>query len=179
MILAAAVRVVGREGLPAASLGVIAKEAGTSKPAVLYHFGSRENLLREMAARALEQFQLNVFDRARADDPADTTRNALDILFAKENRANMAAARELMSLGLRDPVVGERVRSVFDQIEGMVALTLPETHERPLEVAEAMVGSVHGFIQLWLCTGDQDPGPYKAGALRACLQLAGFERAPS
>ena len=53
VILAAAVRVVGREGLPAASLGVIAKEAGTSKPAVLYHFGSRENLLREMAARAL------------------------------------------------------------------------------------------------------------------------------
>src|SRR5215467_3823544 len=52
-ILQAAVRVIGREGLAGASLAAVAKEAPTSKPAVLYHFGSREHLLYEVASLAL------------------------------------------------------------------------------------------------------------------------------
>src|SRR5882672_4970668 len=51
-ILQAAVRVIGREGLSGASLATVAAEAATSKPAVLYHFGSRDRLLHEVSALA-------------------------------------------------------------------------------------------------------------------------------
>jgi AcrR family transcriptional regulator len=56
-ILQAAVRVIGREGLSGASLAAVAAEAGTSKPAVLYHFECRERLLRHVAALAVSTFR--------------------------------------------------------------------------------------------------------------------------
>lgn len=177
-ILSAAVRVVGKEGLPAASLGAIAKEAGTSKPAVLYHFGSRENLLREMSARALQQFTSSAFSVIRSDDPYERTRIGLDNLFAPENKTNVAAARELMSLGLRDPVVGEMVRKSFEEVERAAALLLPDSIEEPERVAEEMVRSVHGFLQVWLCTGGDDPTAFKQGAMNVCLKLNGLPLSP-
>lgn len=50
-ILEAAVRLLGREGYAAASLARIAEEAGVSKRAVLYYFGTREDLFVQVAAR--------------------------------------------------------------------------------------------------------------------------------
>ncbi len=177
-ILSAAVRVVGIEGLPASSLGAIAKEAGTSKPAVLYHFGSRENLLREMSARALKQFTSSAFEVIRSDDPYERTRIELETLFSPENKTNVAAARELMSLGLRDAVVGEMVRKSFEEVERAAALLLPDHVEEPERVAEEMVRSVHGFLQIWLCTGGGDPTPFRQGALNVCLKLADLPPSP-
>jgi AcrR family transcriptional regulator len=54
-ILSAAVRVINREGYGAASLGRIAKEAGTSKSTVLYHFKSKEAINSALIAAVFEE----------------------------------------------------------------------------------------------------------------------------
>ena len=170
-ILAAALRVVGRDGLPSASLGAIAREAGTSKPAVLYHFGSRENLLHEMTARALRELQHVLLDIAREARPPSRTELTLDVTFAKENRQMLAAARELMALGIRDGVVSDLVSNAFDEVERTVAGLLPDHVQDPLRAASDIVRSVYGFLQLWLCHQDEDPGRFQAGALRVSVAL--------
>jgi AcrR family transcriptional regulator len=43
-LVAAAIRVINREGLPSASVDRVAKEAGTTKGTALYHFASKEEL---------------------------------------------------------------------------------------------------------------------------------------
>jgi AcrR family transcriptional regulator len=164
-ILAASVRVVGREGLPAASLGAIAREAGTSKPAVLYHFGSRENLLREMASRSMVYFQARAAEVSQDVGPPNLG-VILEDVFRKEHRLTLMAARELMSLGMRDPVVGEMIRSAYERIDATVAATLPDTLADRFTAAYDLTRAVAGFVQIWLCSGDEDPAPYRAGAQR-------------
>jgi AcrR family transcriptional regulator len=157
--------------LTAASLGLIAREAGTSKPAVLYHFGSRENLLHEMTQRALSELQrvfLEIARHAKHDARAQVT---LDGAFAKENRVMLSAARELMTLGGRDGVVSDLVRRAFEEVEQGVAELLPEGMQDPAQTASDIVRSVFGFLSLWLCHQDVDPGVFQAGALRASLRL--------
>lgn len=171
-ILRAAIRVVGRDGLPAASLGAIAREAGTSKPAVLYHFGSRENLLREMARSGLERFYRGSHKTAQALEAGDQARVILGELFAKENRLFFAAVRELMTLGIRDDVIGEEVQRVSQAMARGVALLLPHPPAEALRVAEQVCWCVQGFIDAWLCSGRDDPTRFRDGAVEAVIRLA-------
>ena len=170
-ILLAALRVVGREGLPAASLGAIAREAGTSKPAVLYHFVSRENLLHHMASRALEHVQQVLLEIAREAERIARTQITLESVFSNANREMLSAARELMALGGRDKVVSDLVRRMFDDVERTVAELLPGPAGEARQIASDIVRSVNGFLHLWLSHQDADPGPFHAGALRVSLQL--------
>jgi AcrR family transcriptional regulator len=61
VLLAAADRVVQRDG-PAASMNVIAAEAGITKPILYRHFGDKGGLYRALAARHIEE----LLDRLRA-----------------------------------------------------------------------------------------------------------------
>ena len=178
-ILLAAIVVAGRDGLPSASLGAIAREAGTSKPAVLYHFGSRENLLRAMAERALTRFAKDVIDASVSDDPLEGSRRGMDIVFVPGYRLQAAALRELMSLGMRDAVVGEMVQKVFAEVERAVALLIEHAVDDADRVAADMVSSIHGFVQVWLCTGAEDPTPFKDGAMRTIAALLASKRKPA
>ncbi|HEX3823860.1 MAG TPA: TetR/AcrR family transcriptional regulator [Mycobacteriales bacterium] len=69
VLLAAADRVVQRDG-PAASMNVIAAEAGITKPILYRHFGDKGGLYRALAARHIEE----LLERLRA---ALTTRGGL------------------------------------------------------------------------------------------------------
>ena len=171
-ILSAAIRVVGRQGLPAASLGVIAKEAGTSKPAVLYHFGSRKKLLLEMAKRSLNLFVGHVQDLSSHTDDVDRTRIAFDAIFSKDNRELLLAVRELETLAARDEEVALLVRRSFSDFERLLGPLLPQPVQGSEEVVSDMARSVYGFLQRWLCAGVEDPSLYKQGAMRVCLKLS-------
>ena len=170
-ILSAGVLVAGRDGLPSSSLGAIAREAGTSKPAVLYHFGSRENLLREMAKRALTGFVSRIIEASRMEVAQEGARHGLEVVFSEEMRIDVAAARELMSLGLRDAVVGETVRKLMDEVERAVALLLEDSVADPHQTASDVVRSMLGFVEMWLCTAASDPTPFREGAMRVLAAL--------
>ncbi len=69
-ILAAAVRVLLRDGLMALTLDAVAKEAGVSKGGLLYHFRSKDDLIRGMIGHFQGQQEADIKRRAEADpDP--------------------------------------------------------------------------------------------------------------
>ncbi len=65
-ILEAAERVIRRQGLAAASIEAVAREAGVSKGGLFYHFSSKKDLLLQLVDRYDEGFQKlrrEVFDK--------------------------------------------------------------------------------------------------------------------
>lgn len=193
-ILDAAVEVVATRGLAAATVGEVARAAGTSKATVLYHFGRQERLLRAVAEQALGHFHDTVYRAARVQGGPEA---AVAALFSRENRPRLLAAREMMGLGQRDPVIGREVQRGFEHLARMVAVLLGSSEsdgsagpagsppgdgppagdaDEVLARARALVLGVHGHVELWLCSGEEDPTPFRDGALRVALALG---RAPA
>jgi AcrR family transcriptional regulator len=173
-ILFAALRVVGSEVMSASSLGAIAREAGTSKAALLYHFESREKLLHAMAGQALDHFHETVFQAARAsEDGVSPTRASLSALFSPSNRPMLAAVHELLSLGIHYPLVGLAVRNSFERMARMVASLLGTSDEETYRAAHSLVIAVQGHIELWICSGEEDPTTFIEGALLAVEAIIG------
>jgi AcrR family transcriptional regulator len=172
-ILQAAVRVIGREGLAGASLAAVAKEAPTSKPAVLYHFGSRERLLFEVSALALGLYRgmLGPSD-GRASSLRPRSEATIAAIFAPENRTLLACVHELVGLGMRDPAVGELMRTSLEEVlQGPIQALSHLGHERARAIARSMVMTVHGHVELWLFADPADAKQFIESATRAVLAL--------
>ena len=165
---------IGREGLSGASLAAVAAEAGTSKPAVLYHFGSRERLLRQVAVLAVSIFRRLLESAAEpSSTPRKLTLASVGKLFEAENRALLVCLHELLGLGMRDPEVGRlMLRSLEETAEGP-AQSLARLHGADaMGLARALIMSVQGHLEFFLCSGDTDPTPYVESATRTALAIA-------
>jgi AcrR family transcriptional regulator len=68
LLLAAAERIVRRDGVGRLTLDAVAVEAGTSKGGLLYHFASREALITAMVERHVDAFSAGL-EADMADDP--------------------------------------------------------------------------------------------------------------
>ncbi|MEV4738624.1 TetR/AcrR family transcriptional regulator [Streptomyces sp. NPDC049555] len=69
-IIECTIDLISTRGYPATSLAAIAKEAGISKAAVLYHFSSKDNLTQATFQHVLERFRAHVTERVeRESDP--------------------------------------------------------------------------------------------------------------
>lgn len=66
-ILAAAVHVIVRDGIQSLTIDAVAAEASLSKGGVLYHFASKDALVREMLAYCLGEFRQQIESRAAID----------------------------------------------------------------------------------------------------------------
>ena len=173
-ILQAAVRVIGREGLSGASLAAVAKEAHTSKPAVLYHFGSRDNLLHEVASLALGLYRgLLGPPESRGPTPRSRTESAIAAIFVPENRTLLACVHELVGLGIRDPAVAQLMRSSLDEVlQGPTnALGGRVGEDEARGIARSLVMTVHGHVELWLCSDPEDSKKFIESATRSALSL--------
>lgn len=78
-ICEAAIRTAGRDGLMAMTLDNVAKEAGVSKGGVMYHFSSKDELVRGMLDYFGAQLEQMVLQRI-ADDPQPRFRWARSML---------------------------------------------------------------------------------------------------
>ncbi len=74
-ILEAATELFGRDGFTATSVNAIAGQAGVSKSGLLHHFGSKDELFRQVFLRA-EQTLLNL---SIADIASETPRRQLEL----------------------------------------------------------------------------------------------------
>src|SRR3954467_14212049 len=89
-LLHAAGAVVRRDGPQALTLDAVAAEAGVSKGGLLYHFGTKQELIEALVARWLAEFQADIdaadphFVRGyvRASDPAGEIADELGLLAA-------------------------------------------------------------------------------------------------
>jgi AcrR family transcriptional regulator len=172
-ILQAAVRVIGRAGLAGASLAEVAKEASTSKPAVLYHFGSREHLLHEVASLALGLYR-GLLAPAESPGPTAHVRSAAAIaaIFVPENRTLLACVHELVGLGMRDAAVGSLIHNSLEEVlEGPTTALGHLGREEARAIARALVMTVHGHVELWLCSDPADSKQFIESATRAVLAL--------
>lgn len=118
LILAAATRLVGQQGR-AVSIAEIARAAGVSKGGLLYHFASKDELLRSLAASLVDEFREKVFDfmaQEEGSDPGKLTRAYIRASFQSvqgedEMREDIRLASELMF----EPSMQEVVQRDADQ----------------------------------------------------------------
>lgn len=170
-ILQAAVRVIGREGLSGASLATVAAEAATSKPAVLYHFGSRDHLLHEVASLAFGLYR----GLLPTDDGQPTrtrTEATIGAIFVPENRNLLMCVHELIGLGMRDPAVAELMaRSIDEVLQAPIRALSFLGPEEARSLARTLVMTIQGHVELWLCADPADTKQYIESATRAAIAL--------
>jgi AcrR family transcriptional regulator len=112
-ILDAAERIIVRDGVSHLTLDAVAAETAMSKGGVLYHFRSKDDLIRGMIARLMEQYEADV-TRLEAEDPSPTgrrLRSMLRVSFSdqeQENRCDQVAA-SLLAAVVTNPLLLEPV----------------------------------------------------------------------
>ena len=164
-------RVIGREGLSGASLATVAAEAATSKPAVLYHFGSRDRLLHEVASLAFGLYR----GLLPTDDGRPTrarTEATIGAIFAPENRNLLMCVHELIGLGMRDPAVAELMaRSLDEVLQAPIRALSFLGGDQARSVARTLVMAIQGHVELWLCADPADTKQYVESATRAAIAI--------
>ena len=130
-ILAAALRLLAREGYQGVTARQIAAEAGTNVALVNYYFGSKQNLLlalfdeldRDKLGRQQTMYAADVPLSAKWRQAVDFYRQDLEDGFVR-------MLQELIALGYGNPAIAERVRSHINDwnalLEEVAAAYLPE-----------------------------------------------------
>jgi AcrR family transcriptional regulator len=152
-LLNAAVRVFDRKGYAAASVREVAEMAGVTKPALYYHFGSKEGLLLAILEQAKREVETAI---ARAVARSGTARNRIlglceDIYGLFGENVPIARVAHAVFLGPPDgappfdvTVFEERFRGALEQIvaDGIASGELRDV--APKDVALAAMGILEG-----------------------------------
>jgi TetR/AcrR family transcriptional regulator, fatty acid metabolism regulator protein len=97
-IVAAAIDALAELGYGQASLARIAERAGTSKGVIIYHFGSKDDLVREVVAELSAKGRAYMGPRLGAESTgAGMLRTYIEanMAFIRENRSHVAAVVEI------------------------------------------------------------------------------------
>jgi AcrR family transcriptional regulator len=162
-LIQAALRVISREGVAAATTRAIAAEAGMSLASLHYAFESRDELIayvvQEQTYAALETIQPGT-------DLVSTIRNALraflDVVAADPQRE--LAMFELTQYALRTPGMADAAQRQYDGYHAAAAQVVAAVGEltghrwaRPIdEMARILVTLTDGLTLRWLVDRDTD-----------------------
>jgi AcrR family transcriptional regulator len=97
-IVAAAIDALAELGYGQASLARIAQRAGTSKGVIIYHFGSKDDLVREVVAELSAKGRAYMGPRLEAESTGAGmlhTYIEANLAFVRENRSHVAAVVEI------------------------------------------------------------------------------------
>lgn len=126
-ILAAATRVIAERGLDGTRIADVADRAGTSAPAVLYWFSSRDELLAEALTYAEESFYAALSERlASLDSPRE---RMLELIVSSAGGDDWVLWMELWARALRDPAMGATRQRLDDRWRGEIAGIVGEGQE--------------------------------------------------
>lgn len=121
-ILDATMRLFAEVGYHAATNALIADAANLTRGAMLYHFGSREELV-EAAIAHIEVERARLFEQAAAAPPAagvDAAEHAIDSYWALLHELPFVAFAELEAAARTEPMLRERLaaaQSAFDHAQ--------------------------------------------------------------
>ena len=148
-ILAAAERVFARAGFNGATTAAIAEAAGVPKPNLHYHFGSKQELYREVLSRTLHDWLVPMDGLEPEADP----RTALEAyirakmaMSAERPDASRVFANELLHGA---PVLGEAMRT---ELRAMVRRKAKVIDAWIAAGRMAPVDSTHLFFTIWAAT---------------------------
>src|SRR5215470_1283282 len=122
-IVQAAIDTIAELGYGQASLARIAETAGTSKGVIVYHFGGKDELIRELVAEVVARGVAYMEPRIEAEPTGAGKLRAYiesNLAFMRENRNHMVAILEI-ALNAR-AADGSRLYDFSVQDEGVAAL---------------------------------------------------------
>ena len=177
-ILRAAAEVITDRGLAATRISDVAERAGTSAPAVLYWFESRERLLSEALTADEGEFASDL--TARLAGLPDARSKLRGILDATAEAVDMSLWIEIWSRSLHDPATGaERRRLDVDwreQIATVVAAGQESGEfDRSLDAMAFAIklAALMDGLSVQVTLGDADVTTERM--LEACIQFAELE----
>ncbi|NVN84659.1 MAG: TetR/AcrR family transcriptional regulator [Rhodopseudomonas sp.] len=158
-LLAAAERVLERDGLEGLTLRAVAREAGVSHAAPTHHFGDLTGLVSELAAIGFRRFNAELAAAGSIDGTASEKAMARAARYVACARAH-PGMYQLMFRGERldmtRPALHEASEAAFAGLAGAVAARLQTpiaretlTLEQAAEIARAW-SMIHGFTTLLL-----------------------------
>jgi len=148
-ILNAAVQMIARKGIDSTRIADVAAAAGTSAPAVLYWFESRDELLAAALTHAEDTFYSALGDRlAQLDNPRDRIVALIDSAVGGED---WILWMELWTRSLRDPALAVARQRLDDRWRSEITAVLLagvssgdfdviDTHRVTLELAALIDG---------------------------------------
>jgi len=173
LILAAAERVVTRNGYTSTSMKDIAEEAGVAQALLHYYFESKDELLTEVVL-AIDNEVHREWKAAVAgiDDPLRRVAVGLDTAAAKcaQRPEFFQLLADLQAAGFTNPAVRARMRQLSDrflddvvaEVES-VAAALPAPLPLPARaLAIAITGSIDGIALQGLLRGESPAEPFQA-----------------
>ena len=126
-ILAAAAEVIAERGIAATRIADVAERAGTSAPAVLYWFDSRDELLAEALRFAEDAFYAELSERL---EELDSPRGRLaELIAASTGGDDWKLWMELWTRALRDPAVRDERQRLDDRWREQIAAIVREGQE--------------------------------------------------
>lgn len=167
-VLDAAEMIVLERGVPALTLDAAAKLAGVSKGGLLYHFGTKEALLRGLVDRIDREMNID-WDRAverTPPGPARASRAVLTWAFRcpPQEEANlMRRGAVLLAAHHHDPAMLDPVRALHARVRTAVA-----ADALPAGVGLAVVAACDGLFVAQLFAIWQ-PSPDEVTAIEAAL----------
>jgi len=176
-LLAAAERIVRRDGVGRLTLDAVAVEAGTSKGGLLYHFASRDALITAMVERHAVAFSASL-DAAMAADPEPPGRWTRAYLRSSakptEPVEGDAAATGLLAAMASNPALADPLREQYAAWREQVA-------DDGLPEADAMIVAL-AADGLWMADllGYASPtGERRARIFARLLEMAGAPTQPT
>jgi AcrR family transcriptional regulator len=162
-LVEAAARVIAREGVANATTRRIAEEAGAPQGLVHYWFSGKEELIEEVLAAYLREFEADV-EQATDENPVlDRLRTAFDVVRA-DDRGRQIAMYELTTWALRTPDKAEiaaRQYAAYRETARRLAEPLLATVGEgiPADVLAQFLSSLFdGLVLSWLADPDHtDP----------------------
>jgi len=158
-LLAAAERVLERDGLEGLTLRAVAREAGVSHAAPTHHFGDLTGLVSELAAIGFRRFNSELADAGRIDGSLIERATARAIRYVACARAHPGMYQLMFRaerLDMTRPALREAAEAAFAGLAGAVAARLRTpiagetlTLEQAAEIARAW-SMIHGFTTLLL-----------------------------
>lgn len=137
-------------GLNTASLRPLAEAARTSDRMLIYHFGSKDILIKEL----LEYLAANLaglLTRALPEKRADTRRRCVEevlaVMRAPEVQGYIRIWFDILSAARNGHMAhGETGKQVIDLFKDWLLTRVPETEEQPEQLAAALLTLVEGVL---------------------------------
>ncbi|MEU9245188.1 TetR/AcrR family transcriptional regulator [Streptomyces sp. NPDC048385] len=159
-LVAAAVRVIGREGVAGATTRKIAEEAGVPQGAVHYWFADKNELLQDVVRSIVERLEKTVAtsDRPGGGVTVEDLRAGLRAAWAEvsgDDPGTQLGYYELTALALRNPSMRELARQQYGSYRELAARTLAPMladvePRRAAALAQFVAVTFDGLALAWL-----------------------------
>ncbi|QDZ14428.1 TetR/AcrR family transcriptional regulator [Humibacter ginsenosidimutans] len=167
-LVAAALRVIARDGVHAATTRAIAGEAGMPQASFHYAFESRDELMREVVRHVVEQEEGSILPamapQSAPTDMRQALRSGLQHYFAgvTADPDHERAMFELSQYSQRTPGAEHLARLQYESYVELAVSSLTAAAQlvdsswtRPIdEVARLLIGLTDGLTTTWLATRD-------------------------